>query len=766
MRAAAHHSFEAAALRKPVLRSRVLDEMNDPARWIIGGHSRVSFGGQAQVEVQLHSVELAGWTAAAASLTRAVPDEDWSGYNRLAFRVRPRMTGFETLTLSVSFRNDGLEKIPDVYDREGTHFITLPNNRWTEVRWEIGNLPRDRVTSFAFRYSVPKRIAAGGDQVSFDIGPVRLEKVAPSSSEGWAVEDGSVAFSHSGYLPRASKIALVSGIKAATFSVIDARTGAQVIRKRARPIKTRTGEFLELDFSSLAKPGRYRLRAGKVTTPPFRIGSDAWDSTIWKTINFFYTERCGFAVPGVHDVCHRDWQGEHNGQRIVINGGWHDAGDLSQALFNTAEATYAMFSLAAKLRAIDYDPVLVRRLIEEARWGLDWVLKVRFPGGYRIGFASTNIWTNGAIGDSDDRIVSARNNPNANYLAATAEAKAYSVLKDFDPELANRALRTAEEDWEFAIAGKETPESLDTPAFESTEVELAGVGVLASLELYEATGRERYAAKARELAAVLLASQQTETVGLEFPLSGFFYTSPAKSDLFHQFHRGNDQAPIVALVRLCQVFKHDPDSSRWRAAIDRYTDYQKKTAEATAPWRVLPAYVYREDEFLKAVDGDRYQSSRDAFREQVLNGMPMGGGYYLKAFPVWFGRRGNYGVLLSQTKALAAASVLRKDAAGLDLAHRQLEWVVGRNPFAQSTMWGEGYNFAQQYSVSSGDLVGSLPVGMMTRGNRDLPYWPPQNSYVYKEVWVHPSARWLWILEDLIDLSGPRPASVPKPRRK
>ena len=41
--------------------------------------------------------------------------------------------------------------------------------------------------------------------------------------------------------------------------------------------------------------------------------------------------------------------------------------------------------------------------------------------------------------------------------------------------------------------------------------------------------------------------------------------------------------------------------------------------------------------------------------------------------------------------------------------------------------------------MSSGDFVGSLPVGMQSRGVTDLPYWPSQNMYVYKEVWVHPT---------------------------
>ena len=189
---------------------------------------------------------------------------------------------------------------------------------------------------------------------------------------------------------------------------------------------------------------------------------------------------------------------------------------------------------------------------------------------------------------------------------------------------------------------------------------------------------------------------------------------------------------------------------KWYAAVALYAEYQKRSAQTTAPYGVLPAYVYKDSEYLDVPQqGALYQATREAFREQVLEGMPMGGGYYLKAFPVWFARRGNYGVLLSQTKALSTAARLRRDRAAADLAQKQLQWIVGRNPFVQSTMYGEGYDWAQQYSVSSGDIVGALPVGMQTRGAHDAPYWPSQNTYVYKEVWVHSTGRWLWVMQDL-----------------
>mgnify|MGYP003694505297 CR=1 FL=1 len=153
--------------------------------------------------------------------------------------------------------------------------------------------------------------------------------------------------------------------------------------------------------------------------------------------------------------------------------------------------------------------------------GLDWVLRVRFDGGYRMGFASHNLWTNNVVGDADDRSREAKNNPNVNYIAAAAEAIAYRVLKEREPALAARSLRIAEEDWAYAIVGIEGPSTWHTPAFAATRIELAGIGITASLELYRATHKQIYADKAIELARVIVASQQKAPVGRQFPLAGF-----------------------------------------------------------------------------------------------------------------------------------------------------------------------------------------------------------------------------------------------------
>ncbi len=180
-----------------------------------------------------------------------------------------------------------------------------------------------------------------------------------------------------------------------------------------------------------------------------------------------------------------------------------------------------------------------------------------------------------------------------------------------------------------------------------------------------------------------------------------------------------------------------------------HSEYLKALASYSEPYHLLPASIYREG------DADRApENQRESFRRQVRNGMALGDGYYLRHFPVWFDFRGDYGVMLSQTLALATAAQLRGDAAAARLAEEQLQWVVGRNPFVQSTMYGEGRLYCSLYSAMCGQIAGALPVGVETRGDRDIPYWPASNFPNWKEVWVHPVARWMGIVSNLESLSA------------
>ena len=84
------------------------------------------------------------------------------------------------------------------------------------------------------------------------------------------------------------------------------------------------------------------------------------------------------------------------------------------------------------------------------------------------------------------------------------------------------------------------------------------------------------------------------------------------------------------------------------------------------------------------------------------------------------------------------------------IAIDQLEWVMGKNPFASSTMYGCGYNYHPLYVAFSRQMVGALPVGIMTKGDNDMPYWPVRDHAVFKEIWGHTTGKYLWVLADLI----------------
>jgi hypothetical protein len=63
----------------------------------------------------------------------------------------------------------------------------------------------------------------------------------------------------------------------------------------------------------------------------------------------------------------------------------------------------------------------------------------------------------------------------------------------------------------------------------------------------------------------------------------------------------------------------------------------------------------------------------------------------------------------------------------------------------------------------SGNIVGALPVGVQSHRNADAPYWPTENCHNWKEVWVHPVGRWIWLMRDLsgpAELDGSSPAPV------
>jgi hypothetical protein len=685
-----------------------------------------------------------GWGR--SGIRRMFDGEDWTKYNRISIWIYPDLPGFYTTALDAQLYNDGKEKLPAIFGQEGQTSWVLKNHQWNHVVWEISNVARDKVTSFEISYGLSGSYPGEADKIRFYFDQLDLEKVDPDKTEGWDVWKGRIAYPHTGYQTGAQKSAIISDIDAKTFKLVDQDNHQVVLSKPVGNVSSSIGKFQVMDFSEIRKPGNYVLSAGGVVTKPFRIGDDVYERTVWKALNFFYAERCGIAIPGIHGNEHNDWVCTHGNRKIVTNGGWHDAGDLSQSFEGTEEITAALFSMAEKLRERNSNPDLYNRVLEEAKWGLDWILKNNFGDGYRNTGSLNSRRTNNIIGDDDDPTTVAQNSPMANFEAAGVEAQAYRILKSSDPDLAAYALKTAESDWQFAVAGMSSvkpSKDIWRGTFDSNNVEdeLPAQAILASINLWKATGNQQYEKLATSLAPTIMNAQQQERPDWDTPLTGFFYTTTTKERILHYCHRGREQAPVMALTALCDAFPNHSDWIKWYASVTLYAEYLKTIAKYSAPYDMMPASVYTDTEYRHVPE-----SRQPSFRQQVLQGIPLGKGHYLRIFPVWMDYRGNFGTILPQAQALASAGQLRGDLAAEGLVTRQLEWIIGRNPFAESTMYGEGYDFVPLYSPSSGDMVGGLPVGIQTRGEADAPYWPIQAMWTYKEIWGHPVTNWIWLL--------------------
>lgn len=655
-----------------------------------------------------------------------VDNEDWTDWNRISFWIYPDLPGFKVVSINTIFYNDGEDKVPGI--KNGHNFQVLENQKWNKVYWEIEHLGREKVTGFVIQYRLQGNEPGATETARYFVDEVSLEKVEPDHYEGWEVQPGEIAYNHSGYAVGFPKVAITPEASSKSFALLDAASKATVMEGSIETETTPLGVFYTIDFSSFNTAGTYILEAGELRTQPFLIDdfSGVYRNSIIKTLNHYYTQRCGYAIDGIHDACHLDWLCHHGDKSVNIHGGWHDAGDVSQGLGNTAESAYGLIVLAEKLQKTD--PVLSERLLEEARWGVAWLLKTRFGDGYRTTWSTKDMWTDDIIGSSDDFQSRASNSAQSNFLAAITEATAAIAFKTKDKFFSDYALQSAIEDFDFATERNNRP---------AINADVAGTALNAALAMYKATENEKYKNEAIRYANYIITCQQQTDLDANVPLKGFFYRNSEKQSILHYPHRGNEHFVVTGLAAISKLL---PDQAEnWKNALRLYADYYKEMTAYNAPYNMISAGVY-----------DLSKTTNEEEIEQIKAGIKLNDQYYIKRFPVWGEFRGNSGMILTQAKGLAEIANLFNDQELLNIVYHQLEWHLGKNPFAQSLMYGEGYRYAGQYSVMSGNLVGGLPVGVQTHFNRDLPYWPAENCHNWKEIWVLPSAIWLSLMGDFI----------------
>ena len=219
----------------------------------------------------------------------------------------------------------------------------------------------------------------------------------PAATSPGIVQPGSswIRVNQLGFASPGVKVAVLGSktrIASVDFELVDDGSGKSVYEGHASASFGAYGPFADtrrLDFSAFKTPGSYYLRVGSARSPVFPIASGVYDGAADFCLRYMRQQRSGFN-PFLRDSCHT-----HDGYtlyapvpdstHIDVVGGWHDASDYLQYSATTANAVYHLLAAWRDFAVVFGDEYQSNGLsgpnrrpdvLDEAKWGLDWMLKM------------------------------------------------------------------------------------------------------------------------------------------------------------------------------------------------------------------------------------------------------------------------------------------------------------------------------------------------------------------------------------------------------
>ena len=192
-----------------------------------------------------------------------------------------------------------------------------------------------------------------------------------------------VRVNQAGYLADGPKAATVLTDRVAPipYSVVSA--GRTVWHGLSSP-----GPLPVLDFSGHRATGTFVIEAGGFASHPFPIVDELYPGLLRDALRFFYAQRSGMALddavlpgygrPGGHAGVPPN-RGDTDVDGLDVSGGWYDAGDHGK--YVTSGALPASMLLAARERHPGPQVPAGPSLLEEARWQVDWLVRMQVPPG-------------------------------------------------------------------------------------------------------------------------------------------------------------------------------------------------------------------------------------------------------------------------------------------------------------------------------------------------------------------------------------------------
>lgn len=336
-----------------------------------------------------------------------------------------------------------------------------------------------------------------------------------------------------GYLPHASKVATV--VSAATeplpWRLLDAG-GAQLAAGRTTVfgLDRDSGDRVHnADFSAFTTAGDgYTLEVDGARSHPFAIDARLYGRLKYDALAYFYYNRSGIAVEMPYAADPR-WThpAGHLGDGNVrcapdagcdyaldVAGGWYDAGDYGKYVVNGGIAVWTLVnqyerSTLRRGDAVFADGTLsiperangAPDLLDEARWELEFLLKMQVPEGQPLaGMVHHKIhdvaWTSLPLAPQDSTVQRYLRPPStaATLNLAATGAQCARVWRKVDPAFSSRCLTAARRAWTAARANPQryAPDSDSSGGGSYGDSVVSDEFYWAAAELYITTGEHKY----------------------------------------------------------------------------------------------------------------------------------------------------------------------------------------------------------------------------------------------------------------------------------
>ena len=486
------------------------------------------------------------------------------------------------------------------------------------------------------------------------------------------------------------------------------------------------------DFSTFCEPGKWRMWAhtgsGYETSAEIIIRSDLHAELAEKAAKHFHRKRCG-VLCHTHDGVIRSTRQKDFGKPIRhldVTGGWHDAHDDNKWIFMAWSGVDALCETWETLRpnwSGANEPLPF--LLAEAWWEVEWFLKMQKEDGsfyYAVldwkkrrdpdtgrwlmspwaydGFHNYDVltedarwlldeWRSGAV----NRLMGLKSlcpSTPEMYFAQTAAcmAKFAAQVLALDPKLAERVSTAVKRTLGWLEKRKPLPAQLIY-----TEAALAGT----HLDLHKVHPQAGHLSKAEKLLQNVLSLQSPEGWFHAAPRFACLEADPAKTD--DRILIDTPFSYVIPLLRYLREHRRGLLVKEIRAALGSFFQGIKTHIENSGAYGQMPQY------------------RTDGTPPAPLPPEAPGG------LNAWF---------LSVGALCALGSQVLQDMELRTIAERQVQWVLGVNPFAMSYLAGIGRRHSTKNPLfvhrDGRDVLWGIATGIMGGGGADYGSPAPANS--------------------------------------